>query len=384
MVDLFTIILIALIVLLIIVLLLMNNKFRKIESSLIYNEKRSNELNQKIDLAFMNQMSELSKNLEPIYSAINNQVKNNTNTNLKLFEILNKELDKIRNENKEKLDNIKNIVDDKLQTTLEKKIGSSFNIVNEQLSIVSKGLGEVNTLVSDVGDLKRVLQNVKTRGTWGEIQLDMILNDMLSDSQYVKNLKYNNNSFVEFAIKIPSKDKDNSYIYLPIDSKFPKEDYESLNNALEKGNKELANKLNKMLITRIKNEAKSISSKYINPPYTTDFAILYLPFESLYIQVLKYPGILDEIQNKYHVTLSGPTTITALLNSLQLGFKTLAIEKRTSEVWNVLNEVKTEFRNFEEALKVLKDRSNKLNKEFDNIEVRSRMVNRKLSNLNKI
>ncbi len=379
----FIICLIIFIILITVILLVMNSKFKKIESVLSYNEKKNTDIEQRIENSFNNQRLELNSTLEPIYSAINNQIKDNSSAQLKILEILNHQLDKIRNENTNKLESIQHTVEDKLQTTLENKISSSFNIVNNQLDIVSKGLGEVNTLVSDVGSLKKVLQNVKSRGTWGEVQLNMILSDMLTENQYVKNLKFKSGQQVEFAIKIPSKN-DNNYIYLPIDSKFPKEDYERLNNALEKGNKELAINANKALVKRIKDEAKSINEKYIAPPFTTDFAILYLPFESLYIQVLKNSGLLDFLQNNYHITLSGPTTITALLNSLQLGFKTLAIEKKTSEVWNVLNEVKTEFSKFDSALESLKDKSENITKGFGDIERRSRVLNKKLNNLDKL
>lgn len=343
-------------ILLTILLILTNKKFNKIENSLFYNEKRSTELDSKIENSFKDQRSEIVNNL-------------------------NYQISSIREENERTLENIRQTVDEKLQNTLDKKITNSFSIVNNQLDNVSKGLGEVSSLVSDVGDLKRVLQNVKARGTWGEVQLEALLSDTLNANQYVKNLKYQNGNIVEFAIKIPSKDLDNKYIYLPIDCKFPKEDYENLINSLEEGDKQKSDKLTKQLNNRIKSEAKSISEKYIKVPQTTSFAILYLPYESLYIQVLKTPGMLEELQNTYNVNLSGPSTISAFLNSLQLGFRTLAIEKRTSDVWNTLNNVKREFKRFEEEINRMRSKSEALTNSFDLIDQRVRTVTRSLKDV---
>ena len=241
-------------------------------------------------------------------------------------------------------------VDEKLQGTLEKRLGESFKLVNDRLESVYKGLGEMQTLAQGVGDLKKVFTNVKSRGYWGEIQLASILEQFLTPEQYLKNVKTKpkSNDFVEFAIKLPGRDE--TPVLLPVDSKFPIEDYTRLVDAEESSNIDLINEYRKKLYNSVKSFAKDIFDKYIEAPYTTDFGIMFLPTESLYSEILKNTSLVEELSQKYRVVISGPTTFVALLNSLQMGFRTLAIEKRTSEVWELLGKVKSEFSKFGDML----------------------------------
>lgn len=288
-------------------------------------------------------------------------------------------LKSIQDDNAQKLDQMRATVDEKLQGTLEKRLGESFRIVGAQLEQVQKGLGEMQTLASGVGDLKKVLTNVKTRGTWGEIQLGNLLEQILTPEQYLTNAitKKGSSERVEFAVILPGKDKDN--VLMPIDAKFPKEDYERLVEAQDQANIELIKQFSKSLEDRIKLQAKDINEKYIASPYTTDFAIMFLPTEGLYAEVLRLPGLFELLQSKYRVIVAGPTTIAAILNSLQMGFRTLAIEKRTSEVWKMLGTVKAEFAKFGEML----DRTKKKIEEAGNIieeaSSKSRNIERKLN-----
>lgn len=259
------------------------------------------------------------------------------------------QLKEIQENNSKKLEEMRHTVDEKLHSTLEKRLGESFKLVSERLEQVYKGLGDMQELVRGVGDLKNVLANVKTRGGWGEIQLENLIEQILTRDQYEKNVstKKGSNDKVEIAIKLPGRNlSKNDTVWLPIDAKFPVEDYQRLLDAQESSNVTLINEAQKGIETRIKNEAKKIADKYIDPPHTTDFAIMFLPIEGLYAEVLRRPGIAETLQREYRVTISGPTTLTALLNSLQMGFRTLAIEKRSSEVWKVLGSVKNEFGNF--------------------------------------
>jgi DNA recombination protein RmuC len=258
----------------------------------------------------------------------------------------------IQASNENKLEQMRKTVDEKLHDTLEKRLGESFRLVSNQLDIVSKGLGEMKSLASGVGDLKKVLSNVKTRGTWGEVQLENIIEQILTIDQFAKNIatKKGSNDKVEFAIKLPGKDLKDSTVWLPIDAKFPLEDYQRLVEAQESGNTDMIAEAGKSLETRIKIEGKKISDKYLDPPYTTDFAIMFLPIEGLYAEVLRRVGLTDKLQRENRIIVAGPTTIAAILNSLQMGFRTLAIEKRSSEVWKTLGVVKTEFNKFGEIL----------------------------------
>ena len=292
----------------------------------------------------------------------------------------------IQKDNSEKLEKMRETVDEKLHATLEKRLGESFQLVSARLELVQRGLGEMKTLATGVGDLKKVLQNVKTRGTWGEVQLGNLLDQFMTIEQYEKNVatKKGSNDRVEFAIKIPAKNDEIENIWLPIDAKFPLEDFQKLIDAEDIGDIELASQLSKALEARIKSEAKYIKDKYIDPPYTTDFGILFLPIESLYAEVLRRPGLADMLQRDYKVIVTGPTTIAAILNSLQMGFRTLAIEKRSSDVWVVLGAVKKEFTKFGDLL----DKTHKKLQETSNVieeaSRKSRTIERKLNNVQEL
>lgn len=285
------------------------------------------------------------------------------------------QLTKMSTENASKLEQMRETVDEKLHVTLEKRLGESFSQVSERLEKVHQGLGEMQLLASDVGGLKRVLTNVKTRGTWGEVQLGSLLEQMLSPDQFVKNAHIQEGSaeVVEFAVKLPDGD-----VLIPIDSKFPIEDYERLIEASDKGDVAQIEFASNELEKRIKLEAKRISSKYIYPPKTTDFAIMFLPTEGLYAEVMKKPGLSSEIQTKYRISIAGPSTLGAFLNSLQMGFRSFAIQKRSGEVWKTLSEVKTEFEKYLAWIEKVKRNLEQAYKTIDEADTRTRAVARKL------
>lgn len=288
----------------------------------------------------------------------------------------------LQNSNSEKLDEIRYTVDEKLHSTLEKRLGESFKQVSERLEAVHQGLGEMQNLAVGVGDLKRVLNNVKTRGTWGEIQLSRLIEDIMTPDQYGRNVKIipNKDLFVEFAIKLPGSSKESSPVWLPIDSKFPKEEYERLIEANDSSNLESAKSASNALAKALELQARNIASKYIEPPYTTEFAIMFLPTEGLYAEVLRYPGLFDRLFN-LRISIVGPSNLAALLNSLQIGFKTIAIEKRASEVWNILRVVKTEFSKFGESLASVKKTLDTASNKLGQTEVRSRAMLNNLKSL---
>ena len=291
------------------------------------------------------------------------------------------QLRNLQADNNAKLEQIRATVDEKLQHTLEKRLSESFKQVSERLEQVYLGLGEMRRLASGVGDLKKVLTNVKTRGTWGEIRLGHILEQILTTDQYEANVATRKNSSerVEFAIKLPGQDGDNqTVVWLPIDAKFPQEDYQRLVDAQESADKVLADKCIHNLENRIKSEAKLIKEKYLEPPHTTDFGIMFLPVEGLYAEVLRRPGLCDTLQREYRIVMTGPTTLAALLNSLQMGFRTLAIAKRSSEVWELLSGVKTEFGKFGDALAKTKKKLQEASNTIDKAEVRTRVIERQL------
>jgi DNA recombination protein RmuC len=305
----------------------------------------------------------------------------------KMRRTVDSQLGVLREDNSKKLEQMRQTVDEKLQSTLEKRLGESFKQVSERLEQVYKGLGEMQTLATGVGDLKKVLTNVKSRGTWGEIQLGNILEQILTPDQYDTNVATRKNSSerVEFAIRLPGQSTDReSVIWMPIDSKFPQEDYQRLIDAQEAADKDLADKSIRSLETRIKTEAKNIKEKYIDPPYTTDFGIMFLPVEGLYAEVLRRPGLCDTLQRDHRVVVTGPTTLAALLNSLQMGFRTLAIEKRSSDVWEVLGLVKTEFGKFGDVLAKTKKKLQEASNTIDSAEVRSRAIERKLRKVQEV
>jgi DNA recombination protein RmuC len=295
-------------------------------------------------------------------------------------ETLEKKMAEMQTGNERKLDEMRATVDEKLQKTLEMRLGESFKLVSERLEAVHKGLGDMQQLATGVGDLKRVLTNVKSRGVLGEYQLESILEQILTIDQYGRNVKTKDgsNALVEFAIKLPGRgDKDKS-VWLPIDSKFPKEDFEALLDAYDQALPELIEEYRKSFVKGIRKCALDISSKYVDPPNTTDFAILFLPFESLYAEVLRTPGLFESLQREHKIIITGPTTLSALLNSLQLGFRTLAIEKRSGEVWQLLGAVKTEFGNFGGILEKTQKKLQEASNVIEQAGVRSRAIEKKL------
>jgi DNA recombination protein RmuC len=336
-------------------------------------------------LSRMTEIAQLQKNqLDTFANQLSVLTQSNEERLERLRGIVEERLQGLQEENSRKLEQMRVTVDEKLHDTLEKRLGESFKFVSERLEMVHKGLGEMQHLAAGVGDLKRVLTNVKTRGTWGEIQLGTILEEILTTDQFARNVatKKGSNERVEFAIKLPGRDeKSNHVVWLPIDAKFPREDYERLLDAQERAEAGLAEEAAKLLEARIKTSAKEIREKYLDPPRTTDFGIMFLPTEGLYAEVIRRPGLFDTLQRKHRVTVTGPTTLSALLNSLQMGFRTLAIEKRSSEVWTLLGIVKAEFGKFgqilEKTQKKLKEASNTIEqaaKKTRNIEKKLKKV----------
>jgi len=291
-------------------------------------------------------------------------------------------LQNIQKDNNDKLERMRMTVDEKLQTTLEKRLGESFKIVNDRLESVYKGLGEMQTLAQGVGDLKKVFTNVKARGYWGEVQLANILEQFLTPEQYATNVKIKpkTNDFVEFAIKLPGKNNIDT-VLLPVDSKFPVEDYARLINAEEIGDIAQITECKKSLESEIKLCAKAIFEKYIDPPYTTDFGIMFLPTESLYCEVIKNTSLCEVLTQKYRVLITGPSTFVALINSLQMGFKTLAIEKRSSEVWELLGIIKTEFNKFGDLLDKTNKKLIEISNTMSDATRKTRTIERKLKNV---
>ena len=345
-----TAILILLMANLFVVLLKSNRKQTESLQSFIRQEMKENreemarnmrelrtEINQTLNLSTQQMQTTLHRNL-----MITNEMQREK------FEAMNRQQDVLVKSTEKRLDEMRLMVEEKLQKTLNERIGQSFELVRSQLENVQKGLGEMKNLAEDVGGLKKVLGNVKTRGTFGEIQLGALLEQMLSPEQYESNVKTRKNAteFVEFAIKLPGKDGGKEPVYLPIDAKFPKDVYEQYVDAYEAGDVSLMETTSKQLEITLKRMAKDIHDKYIEPPYTTDFAILFLPFESIYAEVIRRTSLVETLQKDYKIIVTGPTTLGAILNSLQMGFRTLAIQKRTSEVWSVLGAVKTEFGKF--------------------------------------
>lgn len=289
----------------------------------------------------------------------------------------------LQNDNAQKLEEMRKTVDEKLHATLEQRLGESFKLVSDRLDKVHQGLGEMQQLATGVGDLKRVLTNVKTRGTWGEVQLEILLEQMLTPDQYAKNVETvpASGERVEFAIRLPGAKDDGKQVWMPIDAKFPKEQYERLVDAAERADADGVASAGKELERAVRSEAKTIAEKYLSPPLTTDFAILFLPTEGLYAEVMRRPGLSDELQRTHRVTIAGPSTLSALLNSLQMGFRTLALEKRSSEVWQVLGAVKTEFGKFGEVLASTKSALERVAKNIDQAETRTRQMTRKLKSV---
>lgn len=332
----------------------------------------------------MHEVSIMQKNQLEIFSQqLVDLTKQNSNKLELIRETVETRLTELQKDNNQKLEKMRETVDEKLQSTLEKRLAQSFQSVSERLEQVHKGLGEMQHLAIGVGDLKKVLSNVKTRGTWGEVQLGNLLDQILTKEQYQANVatKKDSKDIVEYAIKLPGKDKHLDHIWLPIDAKFPIEDYQRLLEAEDANDKLAIEAANKAIEKRLKDEGKKIQTKYIDPPSTTDFAILFIPIEGLYAQVLKLPGLVDFIQREYRVMITGPTTITAILNSLQMGFRTLAIEKQSSEIWQTLSEVKTEFGRFGEILERTQKKLQEASNQIDAGATRARAIERKLKNV---
>lgn len=283
----------------------------------------------------------------------------------------------LQTDNASRLEQMRVTVDEKLHATLEQRLGESFRLVSDRLEQVHRGLGEMQALASDVGDLKRVLANVKTRGIWGEVQLSALLEQMLAPGQYATNVATvpGSSDRVEFAIRLPGRD---TAVWLPLDAKFPREDWERLQQALERADMAAAEESARALELRLRAEARRIRDKYLAPPHTTDFALMFLPTEGLYAEVVRRPGLVDALQRDHRVVVSGPTTLAALLNSLQMGFRTLAVEQRTSEVWKVLGAVKTEFGKFGDVLARTRQQLQTVSRSLDTAEVRSRAIVRTL------
>ncbi len=291
----------------------------------------------------------------------------------------------LQESNEKKLDQMRETVDEKLQSTLTKRLDSSFKTVGEQLQNVYKSLGEMKDLASGVSDLQRVLTNVKARGTWAEVQLGNILEQTLTREQYAQNVSIRNNGeLVEYAVRIPSRDDDGSFVWLPIDSKFPQEDYVRLCDAAEKADKDGVEAASKALERTLKNEAKTIADLYIDVPRTTDFAIMFLPTEGLYAEVLRRPGLMEDLQNRYRIMVCGPTTITAFLNTLRMGFRTLAIDKRAAEVWKVLGAAKMQYDKFEGILAKAKKKIDEAGNALDDAQSRNNIIRKRLNKVEEV
>jgi DNA recombination protein RmuC len=328
---------------------------------------------------------EFSRNREEAGTAAKSQREELTASLEGVRAIVDVRLKQLQEDNARQIDRVRATVDEKLQGTLEKRLGESFKLVSDRLEQVHQGLGAMQQLASDVGGLQRVLTNVKTRGGWSEWQLGMLLEEMLAADQFAKNMKMREDSDerVEFAIKLPG-DENGAPVWLPIDAKFPMEDYDRLVHAQEKADLAAIDAAMKGLETQLKRCAKDICQKYINPPRTTDFALLFLPSEGLYAEAIRRIGLVQQVQRDCRVTFVGPTTLAAFLNSLQMGFRTLSIQKRSSEVWNLLAGVKTEFGKFGEALTAVKEKLDQASRKMEDVDVRSRAISKRLRDVEEL
>jgi DNA recombination protein RmuC len=351
------------------------------------NRKELGENIEKLKLDLNNSLKDYRESLRLQFTDFQMQQKNQSiETSEKLKEIklsLESNVKNMQEGNEKKLEEMRKTVDEKLNETLEKRLGESFKQVSERLEAVHKGLGEMQHLATSVGDLKKVMSNVKSRGVLGEYQLQNIIEDLLTNEQYEKNVKtkVGSGAVVEFAIKMPNGNNLDKSLWLPIDSKFPKEDYESLVEAYDKGDIEKIEEYRKAFIRGIRKNAQDIREKYIDPPNTTEYGIMFLPYESLFGEVLRTPGLFEQLQKEYKITITGPTTLSALLNSLQMGFRTLAIEKRSSEVWDLLGAVKTEFGKFGDVLVKTKKKLQEASNVIESAEIRTRAIDRQLKNV---
>jgi len=349
------------------------------------NQGAATELAKRLETIDRSLRDEFSRNREEAGASAKNQREELARSLEGVRSIVDVRLRQLQDDNAQQIDKMRATVDEKLQGTLEKRLGESFKLVSERLEQVHQGLGAMQQLASDVGGLQRVLTNVKTRGGWSEWQLGVLLDEMLTPEQFAKNIKMRDDTDerVEFAIKLPG-DKNGAPVWLPIDAKFPMEHYDRLAAAQEKGDPAAVETAIKTLETQLKRCAKDICEKYINPPKTTDFALLFLPSEGLYAEAIRRVGLVQNVQRDCRVTFVGPTTLAALLNSLQMGFRTLAIQKRSSEVWTRLAEVKTEFGKFGEALSAVKEKIDQASRKIEDVDVRSRAITKRLRDVEEL
>lgn len=341
--------------------------FKTMEERLIRVEGEVGKINPAIDRNFRENRKEINENLERMQ-----------NSNARSIE-------QLRTGNEKKLEEMRETVDEKLKASVEKRFNESFKSISTQLTQVYQGLGEMKNLATGVGDLKKVMEGVKTRGIYGEVQLGAIIEDILNKAQYEENVvtKKGSSDRVEFAIKMPGKD-DDSLVYLPIDSKFPVENYSRLITAYENGEKAEIEKYSKALAADVKEQAKKISTKYLDPPMTTDFGIMFVPTESLYAEILRIPGLSDEVRQKHHVSITSPSTLPVALNGLLMGFKTVAIEKRSAEVWQTLGAVKTQFGKFSDLLEGVQKKLQESANKIESAKTTSRQIERKLKNVEEL
>ncbi len=369
-----------------------NSGIKNLGDIIITNQKNTDELQTRkfadMDKNIMEKQGAMNKAVSESMTKMEERIKALEETNRRsltdMREVIEKRLDHIREDNNKKLEKMQQTVDEKLQKTLEEKMDKSFKVVSERLEQVYKGLGEMQSVAAGVGDLKKVLSNVKTRGILGEIQLGAILREILSSEQYGENIatKPNSKNVVEFAVKMPVEE--GGFVYLPIDSKFPADAYTALKDAYDEGDTDKIQAARSILTSRIKSFAKDIHEKYVEVPYTTEFAVMFLPFEGLYAEAVNL-GMVEVLQREYRINIAGPSTMAALLNSLQMGFKTVAIQKRSMEVWNILGAVKTEFDKFGNILEATQTRINQANVELDKlVGVRTRAIQRKLRDVEKL
>jgi DNA recombination protein RmuC len=343
------------------------------------------ELVKRLEMIDRGLRDEFSRNREEAGAAAKNQREELTKSLESMRSVVDLRLKQLQEDNSKQIDKMRATVDEKLQGTLEKRLGESFKLVSDRLEQVHQGLGAMQQLASDVGGLQRVLTNVKTRGGWSEWQLGVLLEEMLTPEQFAKNMKTRDDTDerVEFAIKLPG-DENGAPVWLPIDAKFPMEHYERLTAAQESGDSTAMEGAMKILETQLKRCAKDICEKYISPPKTTDFALLFLPSEGLYAEAIRRVGLVQNVQRDCRVTFVGPTTLAALLNSLQMGFRTLAIQKRSSEVWNLLASVKTEFGKFGDALSAVKEKIDQASRKMEDVDIRSRVITKKLRDVEEL
>ena len=349
------------------------------------NQGSTTELAKRLETIDRSLRDEFSRNREEAGASAKNQREELARSLEGVRSIVDVRLRQLQDDNAQQIDKMRATVDEKLQGTLEKRLGESFKLVSDRLEQVHQGLGAMRQLASDVGGLQRVLTNVKTRGGWSEWQLGVLLDEMLTPEQFAKNMRMRDDTDerVEFAIKLPG-DENGEPVWLPIDAKFPMEHYERLASAQEKADPAAVESAIKTLETQLKRCAKDICEKYINPPKTTDFALLFLPSEGLYAEAIRRVGLVQNVQRDCRVTFVGPTTLAALLNSLQMGFRTLAIQKRSSEVWNLLAAVKTEFSKFGESLSAVKEKIDQASRKMEDVDVRSRAITKKLRDVEEL